>query len=120
MSYVREFNEANPRKTFRRTGVTQPDQPNSSLFSIFVDAGCGNDGPTGWGMVVCNQAGENFLSLCKRENSDMDPLTAEALGVRWALQIAIEHGFNSVSTHSDAINVVNCINRRSKFIEKLS
>lgn len=67
-------------------------------------------------MVVCNQAGVNVLSLCKRNNSAMDPLTAEALGIRWALRVASEHGFNSVSIHFDVINVVNCINRRSKFV----
>lgn len=85
---------------------TETTQPNTTLLSIFVDAGCGNDGPTGWGLVVYNNhASVNVLNMCKRENFVVDPLTAEALGVRWAIQVAIEHSFHSVFIHSDASNV---------------
>lgn len=59
--------------------------------------------------------GEVVLSKCKKEDIDVGPLLAEALGVRWAVQVVIEQGINSVAIHSDAANVVNCINRKSSF-----
>jgi hypothetical protein len=40
---------------------------------------------------------------------------AEALGVRWDLQLVVDQGINSFSIHRDAANVVNCINRKSSF-----
>jgi hypothetical protein len=40
---------------------------------------------------------------------------AEALGVRWAIQYAIDQGINSVSINCDAANVVHCVNKRSTF-----
>jgi ribonuclease HI len=113
MSFTHEFNEANPRRRARIPEVTPAPQGLPTGFSIFVDAGCGNDGPTGWGLTVCNQEGEIALSMCKRENFVLDPLTAEGLGVRWAIQVAIEQGFSSVTIHSDAANVVNCVNRKA-------
>ncbi|GAU21787.1 hypothetical protein TSUD_329120, partial [Trifolium subterraneum] len=87
-SFVHDFNEANP--------------PSMS-------------GPTVWGLVLRNSDGETIFSACKREEISVDPLMAEALGVRWALQLVVDQGINSVSIHSDAANVVNCINRKSSF-----
>jgi hypothetical protein len=62
-----------------------------------------------------NSDGETVLSACKREDFSVDPLMAEAMGVQWALQLALDQGINSVSIHSDAANMVNCINRKSSF-----
>ena len=33
--------------------------------------------------------------------------------MRWALQVALDQGFTSVSIKSDALNVVNCLNKKS-------
>jgi len=35
--------------------------------------------------------------------------------MRWAIQVAIDQGFSSVTIHYDAANVVNCLNNKSKF-----
>jgi len=59
-----------------------------------------------------NQRGETCVSKCKREDIDVEPLLAEALGVRWALQVAKEQRITSISIYSDAANVVSCINGR--------
>lgn len=115
MSFVHEYNEANPRRCTRRAEVNSPTPSNSTLFSIFVDAGCGTGETTGWGLIVKNQVGETVLSMCKRDNISVDPLTAEALGMRWAIQVASEQGITSASFFSDASNVVNAVNGRTTF-----
>jgi ribonuclease HI len=117
MSFVHDFNEANPPKIRRATMAQVPIQQNTvnTVFSLFVDVGCSSSGPTVWGLVLRNSDGETVLSACKREDFSVDPLMAEAMGVQWALQLALDQGINSVSIHSDAANMVNCINRKSSF-----
>lgn len=115
MAFVFEFNEANPRRNTRIVSTVPATQPLPMLFSIFVDAGCCVGGPTVWGLTIRNQMGEVVLSKCNKEDIDVGPLLAEALGVRWAVQVVIEQGINYVAIHSDAANVVNCINRKSSF-----
>ncbi|XP_024626573.1 uncharacterized protein [Medicago truncatula] len=115
LGFVIEFNEANPRRCSRNARTAPLTQPVTTLFSAFVDAGCCLSGPTVWGLIIRNQRGEVVLSKCKKEEIGVDPIVAEALGVRWALQALTEHGINSVTIHSDAANVVNCINGKSSF-----
>ncbi|GAU37237.1 hypothetical protein TSUD_375390 [Trifolium subterraneum] len=116
-SFVHDFNEANPPRCRRAPVAHVSIQPSlvTPIFSLFVDAGCSMSGPIVWGLVLRNSDGETILSVCKREEISVDPLMAETLGVRWALQLVIDQGINSVSIHSDAANVVNCINRKSSF-----
>jgi exonuclease III/ribonuclease HI len=117
LNFVAEFNEANPRRHIR-TGMYQVlSQPplNPPLFSLFVDAGCFSNGCTGWGAAIHDQDGRTILSCCCRENISVEPLLAEALGVRWAIQVALEQGITSISINLDALNVVNCLNNKSKF-----
>lgn len=42
----------------------------------------------------------------------VDPTIAEALGVKWSLQIAKELQLQKIVIESDAAEVVNCINRK--------
>lgn len=60
--------------------------------------------------AVRNHKGEVLLAASKRENLSMDPSLAEALGIRWGLQLAKEQQLNKVIIESDAAGVVNCIN----------
>ncbi|GAU23137.1 hypothetical protein TSUD_305850 [Trifolium subterraneum] len=69
MSFVHEFNEANPSRN-RRALVSQEV----------------------WGLALRNLNGETLFSACKKEDISVDPLLAEALGVRWALQVATDQG----------------------------
>jgi hypothetical protein len=77
-----------------RHGTALSDQqinhyvPITELF--FVDAACFTGGITGWGMVAYNQSGVVQFSACKREAIEIDPVSAEALGVRWCLQYTAE------------------------------
>jgi ribonuclease HI len=86
-----------------------------TLFSMFVDAVCFSNGYTAWGLSIHNQIGESIFSACKRESLSVEPVMAEALGIRWALQAAIDQGLSSVSISSDAENVVHCITKRATF-----
>jgi hypothetical protein len=61
-----------------------------TLFSMFVDAVCFSNGYTAWGLSIHNQIGESIFSACKRESLSVEPVMAEALGIRWALQAAID------------------------------
>ena len=42
---------------------------------------------------------------------EVDPCLAEALGVTWALQVAVRLGIQSLKLSYDALIVVNCVNR---------
>jgi len=50
---------------------------------VNVDAGCFNDGFTGWGLVIRDHTGAVRLIACKLEEVELTPMLAEALGLRW-------------------------------------
>jgi ribonuclease HI len=81
---------------------------------IFVDAGCFLDDYTGWGLVAIDQTNSVVLSACRKEGIVTDPTLAEALGVRWGLQMAKQLHWNTVTVLSDSEVVVNCVN--SKYV----
>ncbi|CAJ2652968.1 unnamed protein product [Trifolium pratense] len=116
MSFVQEFNDANPPRRGRVSlpliVVTPPVSRPS--FSVFVDAGCKLNGPTVWGLVLKNHDRITTFSACKCDDIAVDPIMAEALGVRWAIQFVREQGLHSVCIFSDAENVVNCIAKKVK------
>ncbi|KAK2447871.1 putative mitochondrial protein [Trifolium repens] len=88
--------------------ASQPLPTAPNVF--FVDAGCFTGNATGWGMVIYNQSGHVVLSACRKELIDVEPVLAEALGVRWCLQKAIELNLKDIVIVSDAAIVVNCFN----------
>ncbi|MCI95757.1 isoflavone-7-O-methyltransferase, partial [Trifolium medium] len=49
-----------------------------------------------------NQMGNVVLSACRKEFIDVEPILAEALGVRWYLQKAIEANMKDIVIASDA------------------
>lgn len=65
------------------------------------------EGCTTWG------AGDVILATCKKESIETDPILAEALGIRWCLQLAIDQQLQNVVIFSDALVVVNCIKGRT-------
>lgn len=71
-----------------------------------MDAGCFADGSTGWGCVTKNGAGSIILPACRKEAIATDPLLAEALGIRWGLQMALDQHLHEVAILSDALVVV--------------
>jgi len=82
MNFVHEFNDANPRRGRRPVQDALAIQQTSTTFSGLVDASCGTGGPTSWGLIMRNQRGETCVSKCIREDIDVEPMLAKALGVR--------------------------------------
>ncbi|KAK2405034.1 hypothetical protein P8452_10587 [Trifolium repens] len=109
--FVHDFNNANlnsrPLQAAIRENNTLPIPPRQ--FSIFVDAGCFSNAQTGWGLVIKDYSGGVIWSACRRENIEVTPILAEALGLRWAIQTAISQGIQSISFACDALEVVNCV-----------
>jgi ribonuclease HI len=81
-------------------------------YTIFVDAGCFSNGSTGWGLVAYDQPNSIYISACRKENIEIDPLLAEVLGIRWGLQTAKDLNWQTVTIMSDAEVVVKCINSK--------
>jgi ribonuclease HI len=109
---VHEYNDAN-----KQDNVVQvcSRERNSShipplLFSMNIDAGCFDNAQTGWGLVLKDNTGTVIFSACRREQIEVSPILAEALGLRWAIQTAISQGIQSISFVCDALGVVNCVN----------
>jgi len=63
---------------------------NVPAAELFFVAACFTGGITGWGMVAYNQSGVVQFSAWKREAIEIDPVSAETLGVRWCLQYTAE------------------------------
>ena len=78
-----------------------------------VDAGCFNDGVTGWGLVIRDHTGVVSLTVCKREEVELSPMLAKAVGLRWCLSVAKDLLINKVVVESDAATVVDCINGKA-------
>ncbi|CAJ2678968.1 unnamed protein product [Trifolium pratense] len=76
---------------------------------FYVDASCFSGTATGWGMVVYNFLG-HVLSACRKDLIVVEPVLAEAMGVRWCLQQAIASNMKDIVIFSDAATVVHCIN----------
>lgn len=64
-------------------------------------------------MILKDHLGTTTLSKCKLDDVDVEPSLAEAMGVRWALQEAVGMHIQNLVLSSDALNVVNCVNKIS-------
>jgi hypothetical protein len=115
LQFVQDFNAANLKPTPSQD-ITR--ERNTSFvpcrqFSMFVDADCFSNAQTGWGLVLKDLSGSVLWSACKRENIEVTPILAEALGLRWAIQTAISQGIQHISFACDTLEVINCVNNKS-------
>ncbi|PNY04967.1 ribonuclease H [Trifolium pratense] len=110
LDIVHEFNLAVPKKSKQRQQHAA-SEPAATLCShlIQVDAGCFPDGYTTFGCVIKDCSGMISFSACRKENLLVDPLLAEALAIRWCLQVAKDQNLKEVIIQSDALVVVECI-----------
>lgn len=115
MSYVQEFNSILPNASGREIQILNQNQhpPVIEENIINIDAGCFSNGSTGRGLVAYDCIDSISFAACRRENISTDPILAEALGVRWSLQLAKDHHMLKVIIASDVAVVVNCINSKS-------
>jgi hypothetical protein len=82
------------------------NEPSVVENCMFVDAGCFAGGTTSWGLVCLDRSAAVRVSACLFDNIEVEPLVAEALGVRWCLQFAIDHNMKCISLASDAAEVL--------------
>lgn len=69
--------------TAAHVNPTEPFELPSDCHSVFVDAGHFNNGKIGWGFVINNSNGGYAVASCRREELSIEPLVAEAIGIRW-------------------------------------
>jgi hypothetical protein len=81
-------------------------------YTIFVDANYFSNGSTSWGLVAYDQPNSIYISACRKENIEIDPLIAEVLGILRGLQTAKNSNWQTVTIMSDAEVVVKCINSK--------
>lgn len=72
-----------------------------------------SDGTIAMGCVMKNHDQGIFYSATNRVVMDVDPTVAEAFAIRWDLSIAKDFKLQNILLFSDAINVVDCINKLS-------
>jgi ribonuclease HI len=115
LQFVQDFNIANlkSRPSQAATRERNTSTPPLRQFSMFVDAGCFSNAQTGWGLVLKDHSGVVIWSACRRDDIEVTPILAEALGLRWAIQTAISQGIQCISFACDALEVVNCVNTKS-------
>ncbi|GAU47092.1 hypothetical protein TSUD_369250 [Trifolium subterraneum] len=110
-SFVAEFSPTFLREIYMNTSdVLEASQVVSPVCNrICVDAGSFSNGSTGWGLIVKDHESSVILSACRFEEIYTCPILAEALGIRWAIQTAIDLNYNQVTIVSDALTIVKGI-----------
>ncbi|XP_058734240.1 uncharacterized protein LOC131605971 [Vicia villosa] len=77
---------------------------------IQTDVGCFDGGIVSLGCVIRSANAEVLLETTQRLTSFVTPGTAEALGIRWGLQLADDLKLDKVVLQSDALGVVDYVN----------
>ncbi|XP_058764138.1 uncharacterized protein LOC131637556 [Vicia villosa] len=115
MDWIQEYNVSNPPKGVHRLAAVGDENGNTKpgFTSVYVDAGCFEDGTVAMGCVMKGTDKGVFFSATKKQSMNVDPSMAEALALRWALKMAVEFSIKQAVFFSDALSVVDCINRIS-------
>ncbi|XP_057432744.1 uncharacterized protein LOC130725541 [Lotus japonicus] len=81
--------------------------PARGTYKCNFDASFVDGGAAGLGMVVRNHRGEVMASACSYPVHVTTPLLAEAMAMRWSLQLAIDLGFRRISLETDCLQLFN-------------
>lgn len=112
--FVFEFSAANQsieKQTVAQTcDVWLPPPPD--FLKINIDAGCNSNGQVSWGLIVRSHTAEVLFAATKMTEIIAEPVVAEALGLRWGLQFAVDKKLNNVMFEIDASVVENCFSGR--------
>jgi len=108
---VEEFNLANKKPVIQPSRSVAPcwNPPELGTIKINVDAGCFSEGSTGWGFIARDHLGEVLFSATRKEPTEVTPLMAETLGIRWCLLWAEEKNCPKLIVESDAELVILCL-----------
>lgn len=71
-------------------------KPASGTIKCNFDASFHENGPSGMGMVARNCNGDVMAAACSFPISTISPLLAEAMSLRWTMQLAIDLGFRRI------------------------
>ncbi|XP_057418946.1 uncharacterized protein LOC130713173 [Lotus japonicus] len=103
--------EVQVRDQMRAPSVALPaawKTPTSGTIKCNFDASYHVNGSTGLGMVARNCNGEVMAAACSYPLSALSPLLAEAMSLRWTMQLAIDLGFRRICLETDCLQLYNC------------
>ncbi|XP_057452461.1 uncharacterized protein LOC130744291 [Lotus japonicus] len=104
--------EVRVRDQMRAPSVALPatwKTPTSGTIKFNFDAYYHVNGSTGLGMVARNCNGEVMAAACSYPHSALSPLLAEAMSLRWTMQLAIDLGFRRICLETDCLQLFNCL-----------
>ncbi|XP_057431260.1 uncharacterized protein LOC130724076 [Lotus japonicus] len=78
-------------------------RPAENVVKVNVDAAVGQDRFAGFGLVARDHAGEVLAAAAKYPTMVLSPTVAEALSLRWAMDLAIQLGFRRVQFETDCL-----------------
>ena len=113
LDFIVEFNHTMQKKRNQlqphgAAAVAAAPSPVCNAHVIQVDAGCFPEGFTTFDCVFKDGRDSVYFSACNKEEVSIEPVLAEALAIRWCLQLAKEKGLQDVTIQSDALAVVEC------------
>ncbi|XP_058739812.1 uncharacterized protein LOC131611980 [Vicia villosa] len=112
VNYLAEFNCFIPQdRRLQQTENAAPRECPDDVFLVQVDAGCFNDGTVAMGCVIKKHNDEVIVAASKRMEVSVSPSTAEAMAIRWGLQVARDLKLQKIVVQSDALVVVDCVNK---------
>ncbi|XP_057452876.1 uncharacterized protein LOC130744733 [Lotus japonicus] len=76
-------------------------RPAVDIVKVNVDAAVGRDKMAGFGMVARDNAGEVLAAAAKFATLALSPTVAEALCLRWAMELSVHLGFRRVQFETD-------------------
>ncbi|XP_057419740.1 uncharacterized protein LOC130713926 [Lotus japonicus] len=89
--------------------------PPEGKIKINVDAGWTGTNSTGFGFVARSHTGALLAAGTLFQEHRLEPLTAEALALRWSMQQASELGMDSVLFESDSLSVIKSLRAESNY-----
>ncbi|XP_057429610.1 uncharacterized protein LOC130722787 [Lotus japonicus] len=80
-------------------------KPHPGLIKCNFNASFHESGPCGLGMVARNCDGEVMAAACSFPIFTISPLLAEAMSLRWTMQLAIDLGFRRICLETDCLQL---------------
>ncbi|XP_057426407.1 uncharacterized protein LOC130719819 [Lotus japonicus] len=100
--------EVQVRDQMRAPTVALPARwkpPATGIIKCNFDASYHENGLSGLGMVARNCRGEVMAAVCSYPISAISPLLAEAMSLRWTMQLAIDLGFRRICLETDCLQL---------------
>ncbi|KAF7838985.1 reverse transcriptase [Senna tora] len=110
-NFLVEFHSSNPKpNVISVSRIVKWKPPLGSHFKLNVDAARFSVSEWTLGIAIRNSIGQLMLSAAPRISAPPDPTLAEALALRWGLQLATHLGFQEIEVETDCLSLVNIWN----------